>query len=233
MSGPYLSRLRIARNPQVAALAQLLDPEHTGQRMDAHHRLLWSAFSGNPDATRDYLWREEGRGTFLVLSQRPPEPSLFFEPVEPREFSPALKAGDRLAFALRVNATRTVETGRKSIGGKPHKVHIDLVMDALHALPPGERAPERMKAAQQVAEQWLARQGHRHGFHLDEAAVNDYSVRALPGWTAQRKGQPQFGVLDVSGRLSVTDPSAFIAQIVHGFGRAKAFGCGLMLIRRS
>ena len=73
MSGPpYLSRLRIARNPQVAALAQLLNPEHAGRRMDAHHRLLWSAFSGDADAPRDFLWRDEGRGNFLVLSARPP-----------------------------------------------------------------------------------------------------------------------------------------------------------------
>ena len=48
MSGYYLSRLRIARQPQVAALAQLLNPDEASQRMDAHHRLLWSAFCGDP-----------------------------------------------------------------------------------------------------------------------------------------------------------------------------------------
>ena len=55
MSGYYLSRLRIARQPQVAALAQLLNPDEASQRMDAHHRLLWSAFCGDPNATRDFL----------------------------------------------------------------------------------------------------------------------------------------------------------------------------------
>ena len=33
--------------------------------------------------------------------------------------------------------------------------------------------------------------------------------------------------------IEVTDPPAFLARLAAGFGRAKAFGCGLMLIRRA
>ena len=68
----YLSRLSIARNPSVDALRDLIDPEHRGRAMDAQHRLLWSAFAGDPDERRDYLWRAEGKGRFYVLSKRPP-----------------------------------------------------------------------------------------------------------------------------------------------------------------
>ena len=232
MSGYYLSRLRIARQPQVAALAQLLNPDEASQRMDAHHRLLWSAFCGDPNATRDFLWHDEGRGAFLVLSARPPMVSPFFDAPDTREFSPALQAGDRLAFVLRANATRTVETGRQTARGKPHKSHIDLVMDALHTVPSNERASQRMHAAQAAAHDWLRRQGERHGFEPVNVAVEDYSVRALPGRGGPRKNQPQFGVLDITGHLAVTDPRAFVLKVTHGFGRAKAFGCGLMLIRR-
>lgn len=233
MSGTYLSRLRIARNPQVAALAQLLNPEHAGRRMDAHHRLLWSVFSGDADASRDFLWRDEGRGSFLVLSARPPVASPFFEAPDIRPFAPELQAGDRLAFLLRANATRTACTGRLSSGGKPQKQHIDLVMDALRTTPQGERAPVRMEAAQRAAMSWLTLQGKQHGFRLDDVTVHDYSVRALPSRGGPRKDQPQLGVLDLRGQLTVTDPAAFVPQLARGFGRAKAFGCGLMLIRRS
>ena len=234
MSGhPYLSRLRIARNPQVAALAQLLNPEHTGRRMDAHHRLLWSAFSGDTHAPRDFLWRAEGRGSFLVLSSRPPMASPFFEAADTRPFAPVLQAGDRLAFVLRANATRTVNTGRRSSSGQPHKQHIDLVMDALHSVPQKERASVRMETAQRVAENWLRKQGGQHGFQLDDATVHNYSVHALPGRGGPRQNQPQLGVLDITGHLTVTHPAAFVPQLARGFGRAKAFGCGLMLIRRS
>jgi CRISPR system Cascade subunit CasE len=41
-----------------------------------------------------------------------------------------------------------------------------------------------------------------------------------------------FGVLDISGVLEVRDPARFLARLIQGFGRARAFGCGLMLIRR-
>jgi CRISPR system Cascade subunit CasE len=232
MSGYYLSRLRIARQPQVAALAQLLNPDDASQRMDAHHRLLWSAFCGDSKATRDFLWRDERRGAFLVLSARPPVPSPFFDAADTREFAPALQAGDRLAFVLRANATRTVDSGRQTARGKPHKSHIDLVMDALHSVPSGERAAQRMEAAQTAAQDWLRRQGERHGFQPVDVVVEDYSVHALPGRGGPRKNQPQFGVLDITGQLAVTDPGAFVLKVTQGFGRAKAFGCGLMLIRR-
>ena len=33
--------------------------------------------------------------------------------------------------------------------------------------------------------------------------------------------------------LTVSDPDVFLATIVDGFGAAKAYGCGLMLIRRA
>lgn len=230
----YLSRLRMARNPQMAALAQLLNPDDANRRMDAHHRLLWSVFSAGPDTVRDFLWRHDGRDVFLVLSARAPQDSPLFEPPQVQEFSPNLQAGDRLAFVLRVNATRTQATGRVSGNGKPHKAHIDLVMDALHAIAPSERAEVRMTLAQEVAERWLQQQGHRHGFRPEKLGVNDYSVLAVPG-DARRssRNQPRFGVLDLQGVLTVVEPEAFLRRLASGFGRAKAFGCGLMLIRRA
>ena len=54
------------------------------------------------------------------------------------------------------------------------------------------------------------------------------SVQILQGLAPIR-----FSVLDFTGVLEVRDPAAFLAAIARGFGRAKAFGCGLMLIRRA
>ena len=56
----YLSRLTLRADPSVAALSALIDPDDTAARADAHHRLLWSAFAGDADATRDFLWRTSG-----------------------------------------------------------------------------------------------------------------------------------------------------------------------------
>ncbi len=227
----YLSRLQLARDPSIDALSGLLDPADKGPRHDAHHRLVWSAFAGDPAATRDFLWRAEGGG-FITLSHRPPVAGALFQPPEVKEFAPDLRPGDRLAFALRANATRTEKTGALSSGGREKKRHVDLVMDALYPLKQG-RAEARMAAARQVAETWLAGQGARHGFAPERVEAGDYSVAVLPGHRGSRRGQPQFGILDLTGILRVTDPAAFVAAIAAGFGRAKAFGCGLMLIRRA
>jgi len=231
----YLSRLRLLRDPAIDALKTLLQPDDPAQRMDADHRLIWTAFAGDTDARRDFLWRAEGQGRFHVLSRRMPAAGRFFEEPEVKTFAPALALGDHLSFILRVNATRA-----RAREGKPSQ-RVDIVMDALFGLSDdaSDRQAARMPVARREAITWMGRQGEKAGFTLalDEAAqpdltVADYSVMALPGHRGPRKRQPQFGVLDLAGTITVTDPLAFIAQLGLGFGRAKAFGCGLMMIRR-
>lgn len=248
----HLSRLRLSREPSIEALSGLLAPRDPSQAVDANHRLIWSAFAGDPNQTRDFLWRAEGKGLFYVLSARPPIASPFFEPPEVKTFAPDLQPGDRMTFVLRANATRTQKTGQLAASGKERKTHIDLVMDRLNPMPGqtvlkkgavSERPALRMKLARAAAVDWLAGQGARHGFTLSERptrdgtepdlTVSDYSVFALPHHVGKREDQPQFGILDMTGTLEVTDPAAFLARLAHGFGRAKAFGCGLMLIRRA
>ena len=219
----YLSRIRLARSPSAQALAPLLLPSGAGHRRSAAHNLLWSVFSDGPDRRRDFLWREEAEGQFLTLSARPPVQTDLFQPHEIKDFAPDLSAGDRLTIALRANATRMKRGGAR----------VDVVMDALRSLPTASRAEERMTLAQTEGAAWLARQGEKAGFRLIRATVEDYSVEVLPGHRGPRKGQPQFGILDLTGQIEVTDPAAFLAQLAEGFGRAKAFGCGLMLIRRA
>ena len=232
----WLSRVKIARGADLDALRPLLDPGSLhgaakdpvmlGKRTDAHHRLIWTLFADSPDRARDFLWRDEGAGGFTLLSARPPVASRVFEPPEVKPFAPALAHGDRLAFVLRVNATRDLAAAAR---GR----RVDVVMHALRDVPPGERAEARMTAAQAAAEAWMAGQGARAGFSPAALTVADYAVAALPGHVGRRKSQPQYGILDLAGVLTVSDPAAFVARLGQGFGRARGFGCGLMLIRRA
>ncbi|MEL6425864.1 MAG: type I-E CRISPR-associated protein Cas6/Cse3/CasE, partial [Pseudomonadota bacterium] len=224
----YLSRLNFVRDPSVAALGALLEPDAPGQRLDAYHRLVWSAFADDSKADRRFLFRAEGRGRFLVLSHVPPVGGPLFEPPEVKLFEPNLDPGDRLSFDLKVNATRTVKTGKRTPSGTEHKVHRDIVMQALHGI--SDRRERRMDLAQREGTAWLAGQGDKAGFDVDDAIVSDYSTVSLPGRDMRR---PRFGILDMAGTLTVNDPSLFVDRLARGFGRAKAFGCGLMLIRRA
>ena len=229
----YLSRLTLSRAPSVEVLKRLIDPQEPGVAQDAHHRLLWSAFAGDPNAARDFLWRADGKGRFFTLSRRRPEASPFFEAPEVKEFSPALDPGDRLDFVLRANATRTRKTGQTTASGKERRKHDDVVMHAIKDIPKGERDEARMAAATDVGRIWLQGQGARGGFQVESAEIADYSVIALPSHRGPRKGQPQFGVLDMSGVIRVEDPVLLLESMARGFGRAKSFGHGLMMIRRA
>jgi len=60
-----------------------------------------------------------------------------------------------------------------------------------------------------------------------------YRTHPLPQKdVGHRKQQARFLSVDMSGELMVKEPDGFLDMIKHGIGPAKAFGCGLMLIRR-
>lgn len=229
----YLSRLALTRNTPVAALAPLLNPSNPGQAASAHHRLIWSVFSDGKDRKRDFLWRHDRRGRFLTLSRRKPKANALFEPPETKVFDPQLQSGDRLQFSLRANATKdraAISRMEKGVRrGKSRRV--DLVMHLMRAAPAGQDRPElRRRMAQQAAHRWMARQGAAKGFRPCIAMAEGYSTIELG---RRRRQGATIGVLDICGEIEVTNPATFLQAMAVGFGRAKAWGCGLMLIRRA
>jgi CRISPR system Cascade subunit CasE len=96
-----------------------------------------------------------------------------------------------------------------------------------------------------VARSWIDAQGERHGFKLVLNPGNDkpnldasnYETIHIPrmkdGKLVRRAQFAKFGVLDFAGMIEVTDPALFLPRLGKGFGKAKAFGCGLMLIKRA
>ncbi|MBV1830003.1 type I-E CRISPR-associated protein Cas6/Cse3/CasE [Komagataeibacter sp. AV436] len=228
MSGAFLSRVSLRRDASVQALARLLVPQGEGRQHGAAHHLLWVLFGDTPTRQRDFLWRQTEAGRFMVLSARQPVDAHGLFALESRPFAPVLKEGDRLRFLLRANAT----VDRKTPGRVRSKRH-DVVMDALHAIPHGQRAQGRDNIVPKAFAAWLGRQGARTGFapQADGLVVEGCDVLRIPRGPGQREAS--FGVVDAAGELSVTDPALFVPALMQGFGRARAFGCGLMLIRRA
>ena len=108
---------------------------------------------------------------------------------------------------------------------------MDVVMDLLHDVPAGkERAEARQRLASQAAETWMKGQGLKKGYAPLSTVTEGYSTLELG---RKRREGATFGILDMRGEIEITDPAAFLAALAQGFGRAKAWGCGLMLIRRA
>ena len=89
---------------------------------------------------------------------------------------------------------------------------------------------------QQAALDWLAAQGERSGFTLLDTSVDalDTSVDAYRQQQLRRENSRQliqFSSVDYTGMLTVTDPGLFVQRLSQGYGKSRAFGCGLMLIK--
>jgi len=72
--------------------------------------------------------------------------------------------------------------------------------------------------------------GVYNGFELCEGTIIGEAYRQ---WRIGGKGgnRISFSSIDCSGRLVVTDTDQFESALMSGIGPAKAFGCGLLLIR--
>jgi CRISPR system Cascade subunit CasE len=226
MSALFLSRISLRAEPSVATLAPILFDTAGRHRSEASRRLVWTLFADREDRTRDFLWREDDARRFYVLSNRPPEDRHQLFTVETKAFEPALSPGDRLIFNLRANATIGRPRGDKRAGKRD-----DVVMAALNTIPKYERAERRKEIIQSEGLAWLRRQGAAAGFEFDDGgiAVDGYEPLTIRD---NAKNALRLSVIEFDGMLTVREPDSFVAKLARGFGRGKAFGLGLMLVRR-
>ena len=84
-------------------------------------------------------------------------------------------------------------------------------------------------------ENWWRKQGERCGFNLaiDKDALIKLQDSAYQWHAIPEKGRNAgFSSVDLRGELEITDVNQFQNALFNGIGRSKAFGCGLMMIRR-
>lgn len=218
----YLSRACLAESALADSPIWSLTRDEYG-----YHQLVWSLFGDEAERHRDFLYRLDragGRAVFLLLSERPPEDRAGLFELEIKDFQPRLAQGELLRFLLRANPVVTRD-------GRRH----DVVMDAKRrqgwqAASRTERTAEAELVAQAGAE-WLAARAERAGFALvpERLAVKNYHVHQL----SKRGQKVTLATCDFEGVLRVADPQAFLTALAQGFGPAKGFGCGLMLLARA
>ncbi len=215
----------------------------------AEHQWIWKFFPGSADQKRDFIFRRhelDHTPRFYVVSHRPPKAISAAWQVQSRVYDPQLQEGQHLSFQLRANPV----ISKKNDAGKSQR--HDVVMQAKkrlladHGL--GKVAkwadwkdendkPLLYELVQGCCAEWLDGVAKRNGFEIslsDEAEpqrmlqVDAYEQRK----SGKREHNIRFSVVDFSGELLVTNPKLFLSALFNGLGHAKAFGCGLLLVRR-
>jgi CRISPR system Cascade subunit CasE len=91
---------------------------------------------------------------------------------------------------------------------------------------------------EQELDNWLKRQGKQHGFEICidrnqamKLQCTGYQWHEL--FKKDAKGRKSgFSSVDFTGELQVRDTERFSRALFKGIGRSKAFGCGLMMVKR-
>lgn len=135
-----------------------------------------------------------------------------------------LKPGMVLLFKLRANPTRKVKAEALNGATRPN----------------GRREPIRGEREQL---DWLLRKGDQHGFELLSVSLNRdvYDVRVQAEQALSRKVEKgvknshrmTFHSVVYEGRLRIAEPARFQEALKSGIGPAKAFGFGLLSIKRA
>lgn len=195
------------------------------------HTNLWKLFPGTPDAARGFVYRWERKGgsrVYYLVSDREPVPLPGWD-VQTKAYRPKLSVGQSLFFSLRANPV----VKRKDGQGKQRR--HDVVMDekqkiGYKTMPPEQRLP-MADMVQRCGLEWLAARREKYGFEFD---VQDVAVESYEQLQAFKPGSDKairYSVMDFRGLLRVTEPERFSQALFAGLGAAKAFGCGLLMVK--
>lgn len=192
------------------------------------HQVLWKLFDDDPKAKRDFIYRYEPQNNtpaYYIVSSRKPVDSSFLWDIQTKDYKPVLNTGQQFAFMLRVNPVITKE-------GKRH----DVVMHEKHRIDyknmDKNKRPTTQELVEKAGRKWLTKRAEQGGFSFNDSSVRIDGYR--PNTSGRKKGKKEirYNTMDFRGILTVTDTDKFTKTLMQGLGKSKAFGCGLMLIRR-
>lgn len=228
----FLSKMQLGSSPE--HIANLMNWLKTN-RMDSYslHQLLWKTFPKDENAERDFLFREEENPhtkfpQFFVLSNRIPESHLGMFNIQTKEYNPSLLEGQRYHFNLRVNAvvSRTNQNGKSS--------RHDIWMDAkTNGKAQGLTHQNLTYFVEKEVKGWLVDRSDSLGCLIQE---NDLLIEGKQDHKVFKGSHGKgisYGAIDFVGTLKVVDVELFKKALINGIGKSKAFGCGLILIRRA
>ena len=222
----YFSRVEMKFDP--VRYRQIISLE---DNLYSSHQLLWKLFPEDREAKRDFLFRQELKGHipyYYILSERKPENLRNLFDIETKNYDPVIRKDGSFIFKLRMNPVIT----RKS-PGKKNSVKHDIRMNyKKEGISRGLKGDLLKGFIDNQVKEWLTGKSGGYGF-TPEAESLVISRYTLHKFRKSREGRAvQFSSLDFEGILTVTEPGLFRDVLFSGLGRARAFGCGLLMIRR-
>lgn len=206
----YLSKVEFVRSRwqrMVEVLSQV------DKNLFYEHQMIWDLLPKDEAAKRDFMYRRTDEGDlpfYYLLSEREPEVKVDYLSCSSRLYEPKLETGDSLQFSLRVNAVKTLWHPKEI---KQRKRVGLLKSDELH--------------------DWLLAQGKKGGFQLQSESLVVENTQIHEVTKPDDPNRRTFSNVDLRGILQVTDAEVFTREVLFkGLGRSKAFGCGLLLVRR-
>lgn len=205
----------------------------------AEHQWLWQKFFPAPNGSaRDFLFRRWDTGgaiRFYVVSQRAPLTNNRVWRVQTRDYAPKLRSGMRLHFDLRANpsvASRRDGKLRRHdvVMSEKKRLLSSQGLDRWSAWQ-GVDKPDAYSLLHRACTRWLLSRAEMNGFQVEADVL---TVDAYERHSCSKRAESDkvcFTTVDFSGELTVTDARLFEAALCRGIGRAKAFGCGLVLVR--
>jgi len=200
------------------------------------HQWLWRFLPAPPGSVRQFLFRRrdvDGLPRFYVVSPAAPVAPTPHWQVASKAYTPELEAGEWLHFDLRANpvVTQRDAAGRATRHDVVMQEKTRLLRERGLARWADWTTPERPALAdlvQRCGSAWLLARADRLGVAFDEALLRADGYEQHRGKGAALR----LSSIDLSGRLRVRDPQALRRALFEGVGHAKAFGCGLLLVRR-
>ncbi len=194
------------------------------------HKLLWNIFPKDSDAKRDFLFRRDTQSKiplFYIVSKRKPTNNPIFDIVT-KEYNPKLKIGQKLAFSLNANPVVV----KRLNGMKKHSRH-NVWVDAKKSCKDMKLNPQEIrKVCEKRTKEWLVSRSEKHGFSVDEqnVFVDGYTKHHL--YKVNNRKNVRFSSVYFEGILIVSNVDLLCKCLFEGIGKSKAFGYGLLLVKR-
>lgn len=152
---------------------------------------------------------------------------------------PALPAGMRLAFSVRV--CPTVRLGRTPAGGKTSGAEIDAYLAAIDKWEEAGGEPQAKPVRDEVYLDWFRAALERAGgVELESLRLAAFQLEDLMRKSGNRgdAGRPstelrRHPAATMEGVLRVTEAQSFARLLARGVGRHRAFGFGMLMLRKA